>query len=64
MEDTMENTVGQVALPTVPTVVRIRRKGDRVVQDCDIYIGRAWTMGGWNLSRSKWARGLTTARAV
>lgn len=38
-----------------PTVVRIRRKNNQVVQDCDVYIGRAWTMGGWNLSRSKWA---------
>ena len=36
-------------------VVRIRRKGGKVVQDCDIYIGRKMTMGGWNLPQSKWA---------
>lgn len=27
------------------TVVRIRRKGGIIVQDCDIYIGRRQTMG-------------------
>jgi len=37
-------------------VVRIRRKKTgEVVQDCDIYIGRRMTMGGWNLPQSKWA---------
>ncbi len=36
------------------TVVRIRRKGGIIVQNCDIYIGRALTMGGWNLEESKW----------
>lgn len=38
-----------------PTVVRIRRKGGRVVQDCDLYIGRSCTYGGWDLKKSKWA---------
>ena len=37
-----------------PTVVRIRRKGGVVVQDCDLYIGRAINMGGWSLKDSKW----------
>ncbi len=36
------------------SVVRIQRKGGVVVQDCDIYIGRRCTMGGWNLAQSKW----------
>lgn len=36
------------------TVVRIRRSKGEVVQDCDLYIGRACTMGGWNLKESKW----------
>lgn len=36
-------------------VVRIRRSGGRVVQGCDVYIGRACTMGGWDLPDSKWA---------
>lgn len=35
-------------------VVRMRRKGGKVVQDCDVYVGRRCTMGGWNLPESKW----------
>lgn len=35
-------------------VVRIRRKDGKVVQDCDLYIGRAQNQGGWNLKASKW----------
>jgi len=37
------------------SVVRIRRKGGEIVQDCDVYIGRKCNMGGWNLPDSKWA---------
>lgn len=36
------------------TVVRIKRQGGVVVQDCDIYIGRQCYMGGWTLPKSKW----------
>lgn len=39
---------------TTTSVVRLRRQGGKVVQDCDIYIGRSCTMGGWNLTESKW----------
>src|SRR5579872_609489 len=39
---------------TSTNVVRIRRKGGIIVQDCDIYIGRAQNQGGWNLPASKW----------
>lgn len=35
-------------------VVRIRRSNGKIVQDCDIYIGRACSMGNWNLKASKW----------
>lgn len=35
-------------------VVAIRRQHGVVVQDCDVYIGRRMTMGGWNLPESKW----------
>ena len=35
-------------------VVRIQRKGGVIVQNCDVYIGRECTMGGWTLSESKW----------
>ena len=40
-------------------VVRIRRKGGKVVQGCDIYIGRRMTMGGWDLPESDWANPFT-----
>jgi len=36
------------------TVVRIRRENGQVVQDCDVYIGRACNRGGWDLPQSKW----------
>jgi hypothetical protein len=36
------------------TVVRIKRQNNKIVQDCDIYIGRACNQGGWNLPQSKW----------
>jgi len=35
-------------------VVRIRRSNGRIVQDCDVYIGRACYSGGWKLRQSKW----------
>lgn len=37
------------------SVVRIQRKNGKIVQDCDVYIGRAVNRGGWNLPQSKWA---------
>jgi hypothetical protein len=40
-------------------VVRLRRRGGKVVQDCDLYIGRRMTMGGWNLPQSDWANPFT-----
>lgn len=41
--------------PDIPKVVKMRRTKDKIIQDCDIYIGRANNMGGWNLPQSKWA---------
>ena len=35
-------------------VVRLKRSKGVVVQNCDVYIGRRMTMGGWNLPDSKW----------
>ena len=35
-------------------VVKLKRNGGKIVQDCDIYIGRAMYMGGWKLPKSKW----------
>lgn len=37
-----------------PTVVHLRRLKGQIVQDCDVYIGRACNMGGWRLNQSKW----------
>ncbi len=37
-----------------PTVVHLRRLKGKIVQDCDVYIGRACNMGGWKLNQSKW----------
>lgn len=41
-------------LTDLTTVVHLKRKDGVVVQDCDIYIGRACNMGGWRLTQSKW----------
>lgn len=35
--------------------VHLLRRGGKVVQDCDVYIGRAMCRGGWRLAASKWA---------
>ena len=40
----------------------MRRKGGKVVQDCDVYVGRRCTMGGWNLPESKWHNPFVVAR--
>ena len=37
-----------------PKLVRIRRNKQGIIQDCDVYIGRANNQGGWNLCKSKW----------
>jgi len=42
------------------TVVRIKRKNNEIIQDCDVYIGRSCFMGGWNLFQSKWATPYST----
>lgn len=43
-------------------VVRIRRKGGVVVQDCDVYIGRRMTQGGWNLKDSMFMNPLQSGK--
>ena len=40
---------------SLPRVVRLQRRGDRVSVGCDVYIGRRQTLGGWDLPQSKWA---------
>lgn len=49
-----------------PKVVRIRRQGGVIVQDCDVYIGRRQTQGGWNLKESVWANknGIDDAKGI
>ena len=49
------NRVEVVFKPPPPTVVRLCRKDGRVVQGCDLYIGREENRGGWSFIRSKWA---------
>ncbi|QBZ81499.1 hypothetical protein pclt_cds_913 [Pandoravirus celtis] len=50
----------QPTATTRPTrVVRLRRRGGHIVQDCDVYIGRRWTAGGWDLPQSEWANPYT-----
>ncbi|KAL6074009.1 DUF4326 domain-containing protein [Balamuthia mandrillaris] len=46
----------------LPVVVRIQRKDGRVVQDCDVYIGRACYRGGWSLPQSKWYNPFTAKK--
>ena len=40
-------------------VVKIARKNKQIVQFCNVYIGRRWSIGGWNLQQSKWANPFT-----
>ena len=45
-----------------PRVVRLRRKGGEVVQDCTLYIGRECRQGGWSLEASPWANPFKVGR--
>jgi hypothetical protein len=45
----------------LPRVVRLKRSRGKIIQDCDIYIGRQCTLGGWNLATSKWANPFSIA---
>ena len=36
-------------------VVRLKRKKGKIVQGCDVYIGRECFRGGWELRKSKWS---------
>ena len=44
-------------------MVRIKRKGGQVVQGCDVYIGRQWSMGGWK-SRAYPTEGRKLERSI
>lgn len=44
-------------------VVRIQRKNGVIIQDCDVYIGRACNQGGWSLRQSKWHNPFTVKQA-
>lgn len=48
-----------MATTRLTRVVRLRRRGGHIVQDCDVYIGRRWTVGGWDLPQSEWANPYT-----
>ena len=45
-----------------PRVVRIKRNKQGIIQDCDLYIGRAVNYGGWNLPQSKWHNPFTVKK--
>lgn len=45
--------------PQKTRVVHLRRSQGKIVQDCDVYIGRKCNMGGWNLPASKWKNPFT-----
>jgi hypothetical protein len=44
-----------MAHPSPPKVVKLRRSGGVLIQDCDVYIGRGVYRGGWKLETSIWA---------
>jgi hypothetical protein len=50
--DNHSSNVSHQMIP--PTVVRLKRSKGEIVQGCDVYIGRAMCMGGWQLSTSPW----------
>ena len=33
------------------------------MQGCDVYIGRRWTFGGWDLPQSQWANPFTVKKS-
>lgn len=49
-------------VPRAPHVVRLRRRRGRLVQGCDVYIGRKCAQGGWDLPASKWANPFVLGR--
>lgn len=55
LDDQSPDENKSAAIKMKPTVVHIARRGGVVVQNCDVYIGRACNIGGWNLPRSKCA---------
>lgn len=40
--------------PVKPLLVRLSRKGKKIIQNCDIYIGQQWKSDGWDLKESCW----------
>ncbi|KAL9648785.1 hypothetical protein ABK040_003719 [Willaertia magna] len=40
-------------------VVKLQRKNGKIIQNCDVYIGRRIKRGGWDLPQSKWANPFT-----
>lgn len=45
-------------------VVCLKRSKGEIIVDCDVYIGRRMTMGGWNLPQSEWANQFKGSNAV
>ena len=54
---TLQGMVNKNNITTVQIavqVVHLKIKNGTIVQNCDVYIGRAWNMGGWKLNQSIW----------
>jgi len=49
-----KTTTETQSVPSLAIVVHLPRSKGKIVQDCDIYIGRVCNMGDWKLSQSKW----------
>lgn len=60
----MNNNFINIKKMISPTVVTLKRRKGKVVQDCDVYIGRRINRGGWDLPQSKWANPFRITRYV
>lgn len=61
--DFFQSPTKKARMDSLTTVVKIQRRNGQVVQDCDVYIGRQVSRGGWNLPNSKWANPFTVVKA-
>ena len=42
-------------ITTIPSyVVKLKKTNEKIIQNCDIYIGRKYDLGGWYMEQSKW----------
>lgn len=46
----------QKILSILPVVATLRKAEGKIVQDCHVYIGNAWSRDGWDFVTSKWSQ--------